>query len=272
MNTFIRALKDRFMIEKEKNDRGGVFGYTQRKMAYNSNKIEGSTLTERQTASIFETGYISNDGETYRAKDVEEMTGHFVLFNFMLDTYLEPINHQLLKAYHSKLKAGVFEDIANGYPIGDYKNRKNIVSDIETSTPGNVEKDLDELLEWYGSLKSIEIKDILEFHSKFEKIHPFQDGNGRIGRILIFKECLKHDISPFIISDNDKYEYYKVLNISQNENDFTHFEEFARKSQNEYYNEIRDFVLIENSMSKISKDRFDKSIVSVEIEDDELEL
>ena len=99
-------------------------------MAYNSNKIEGSTLTERQTASLFETGTIFGEDAVFRAKDVEEMTGHFLMFNYMLQTYQEPLTEDLVKQYHYRLKAGVFEDLANGYPVGEYKNRKNIVSDI----------------------------------------------------------------------------------------------------------------------------------------------
>lgn len=110
-------LKDRLYIEERRQDRSGVYALTQRKLAYNSNRIEGSTLTEKQTASIFETGTIQGDGSVFRTKDVEEMTGHFTMFNYMLSTCEERLSQELIKAYHYRLKAGVFEDIANGYPM-----------------------------------------------------------------------------------------------------------------------------------------------------------
>ena len=172
----VELLLQRFMIESEKNDRSGIYAYTQRKLAYNSNKIEGSTLTEKQTASIFETGTIAADGTIFRTKDIEEMTGHFTMFNHMLKTYEQEISQSLIRSYHYHLKAGVFEDMANGYPIGEYKNRMNIVSDIETSLPGCVEEDMQELLDIYNEKENHSIEDIAEFHAKFEKIHPFQDG------------------------------------------------------------------------------------------------
>ena len=120
----VEQLKKRLQIEFEKQDRSGIYGFTQRNLAYNSNKIEGSTLTERQTASLFETGTIFGEDAIFRAKDVEEMTGHFLMFNYMLQTYQEPLTEDLVKQYHYRLKAGVFEDLANGYPVGEYKNRK----------------------------------------------------------------------------------------------------------------------------------------------------
>ena len=145
-NHFVQELIDRFQIEQKKNDRSGVYAITQRMLAYNSNKIEGSTLTEKQTASLFDTGTLSAEDALIRAKDVEEMTGHFLMFNEMLKTYDQPLSHELIKRYHYKLKSGVFEDIANGYPIGEYKTRRNRVSDIVTALPEEVEARMTELL------------------------------------------------------------------------------------------------------------------------------
>ena len=122
---FVKELINRFQIEFKKNDRSGIYGLTQRMLAYNSNKIEGSTLTEKQTASLFETGSLAQEEILIRAKDVEEMTGHFMMFNEMLKTYDQPLSHELIKSYHFKLKSGVFEDMANGYLVGEYKNRRN---------------------------------------------------------------------------------------------------------------------------------------------------
>ena len=121
--TYMKRLKDRLQIEFKKQDRSGVYGYTQRSMAYNSNRIEGSTLTEKQTASMFETGtlYVDDPDMIFRTKDIEEMNGHFLMFNKMLDTLDLELTEELIKAFHYELKSGVFEDRANGYAIGDYK-------------------------------------------------------------------------------------------------------------------------------------------------------
>ena len=216
----IDDLLKRFKIEFEKNDRSSVYGYTQRKMAYNSNKIEGSTLTENQTASLFDTGTLSSDGELIRSKDVEEATGHFIMFNEMLKTYDEELSEELIKKYHYDLKSGVFEDKANGYAIGDYKKRANTVSNIKVALPDEVEDRMKELLSDYNSKEKHSLYDIVKFHSDYENIHPFQDGNGRTGRIIMFKECLKNNIFPFIIKDELKGEYYKALNNAQINKDY----------------------------------------------------
>lgn len=236
-------LKERFRIEMEKQDRGGVYALTQRKMAYNSNRIEGSTLTEKQTASIFETGTIRADGSVFRTKDVEEMTGHFTMFNYMLDTCGEILSQRLIKEYHYRLKAGVFEDIANGYPIGEYRNRRNMVSDIMTSTPENVEEDMKVLLEDYNSKEPHSLKDLAEFHARFEKIHPFQDGNGRTGRMILFKECLRSCVMPFIIGDDRKAEYYECLNNAQQNEDYEPLIRYFGQEQERYVEMVKDFII-----------------------------
>lgn len=236
-------LKERFRIEMEKQDRGGVYALTQRKMAYNSNRIEGSTLTEKQTASIFETGTIRADGSVFRTKDVEEMTGHFTMFNYMLDTCEEILSQRLIKEYHYRLKAGVFEDIANGYPIGEYKNRRNMVSNIMTSTPEKVEEDMKVLLEDYNSKEPHSLKDLAEFHARFEKIHPFQDGNGRTGRMILFKDCLRSCVMPFIIGDDRKAEYYECLNNAQQNEDYEPLIRYFGQEQERYVEMVKDFIV-----------------------------
>ncbi|MFV0364192.1 MAG: Fic family protein [Suipraeoptans sp.] len=241
-NQMVDLLKRRFHIEAGKQDRGGVYALTQRKMAYNSNRIEGSTLTERQTASIFETGTIRGDGSIFRTKDVEEMTGHFTMFNYMLETCDELLSQTLIKAYHYRLKAGVFEDIANGYPIGEYKNRRNIVSDIMTSTPENVEEDMEALLDSYNEKESHNLKELAKFHAKFEKIHPFQDGNGRIGRMILFKECLRNNVMPFIIGDDRKANYYECLNNAQQNEVYGPLIQFFEQEQERYTEMVKDFI------------------------------
>lgn len=239
----IKCLKERLQIEFEKQDRSGIYGFTQRYLAYNSNKIEGSTLTEKQTANLFETGTFVGEDGIFRAKDVEEMTGHFTLFNYMLQTYQQPLNEELIKEYHYKLKAGVFEDLSNGYPVGEYKNRKNIVSDIETVLPQDVPDKMNQLLHDYeNSAETLE--DIMRFHAAFEKIHPFQDGNGRVGRMLIFKECLRKNIMPLIIESDRKAEYYHFINEAQHEGRYEKLCKFAEEEQEEYQKQVKEFLEI----------------------------
>lgn len=153
-------------------------------MSYNSSRIEGSTLTEKQTASIFYTGTIESeiDSVIVRTKDIEEMTGHFTMFNEMLKTYSEPLSCDLIKRYHHALKSGVFEDVANGYPIGEYKNRRNIVADVVTCPPEKVADEIDRLFEWYKGIDEKTISVLAELHIRYERIHPFQDGDGRTVR------------------------------------------------------------------------------------------
>ena len=170
-------LINRFKIEFEKGDRSSVYGYTQRKMAYNSNRIEGSTLTENQTASLFDTGTLSSDGELIRSKDIEEATGHFVMFNDMLKTYDDELSEELIKSYHYDLKSGVFEDKANGYAIGDYKKRANTVSNIKVALPEEVNDKMKELIFNYNKKEQHSLYDIVKFHAEYENIHPFQDEN-----------------------------------------------------------------------------------------------
>lgn len=240
---FVEALIQRFEIEQKKNDRGGVYALTQRMLAYNSNKIEGSTLTEKQTASLFDTGTLSAEDAVIRAKDVEEMTGHFLMFNEMLKTYGFPLSQELIKRYHYKLKSGVFEDIANGYPIGEYKNRRNMVSNIVTAPPEEVEERMAGLLERYNTVSRHSLADLAQFHAEYEAIHPFQDGNGRTGRVILFKECLKNSIVPFIISDARKADYYHALNAAQTEEDYGPLERVFLAEQEAYRALAEGFIL-----------------------------
>ena len=171
---FLNFILERFKIERRKFDRSGVYAYTQRLLAYNSNKIEGSTLTEEQTASLFDNGTLPKSDDYYRAKDVEEMNGHFLMFNKMLDTLDEPLSQDLIKQFHYELKSGVFEDRANGYAIGDYKQRPNMIGMYQTVRPENVAQEMYLLMDWYNN-QDKKISVLAEFHARYESIHPFQD-------------------------------------------------------------------------------------------------
>lgn len=243
MNTteFIHFLLERFKIEQERRDRSGVYGFTQRLMAYNSNKIEGSTLTEEQTASLFDTGTLPKSDDYYRAKDVEEMNGHFLMFNKMLDTLDVPLNQDLIKQFHYELKSGVFEDRANGYAIGDYKKRANMVGLYQTSLPSKVPEEMDKLLSWYKS-QNTTLETLAEFHVKYESIHPFQDGNGRTGRIILFRECLRHDISPLIIEDAHRPEYLESLKEYREHQTTTNLVSLFKKEQEYYWSQCQYFL------------------------------
>lgn len=242
MNTadFIRNLLERFKIEHTKRDRSGVYGFTQRLLAYNSNKIEGSTLTEEQTASLFDTGILPKTDDYYRAKDVEEMNGHFLMFNKMLDTLDAALDQQIIKSFHFELKSGVFEDRANGYAIGDYKKRPNMIGIHQTTLPSQVPDAMTELLNWYHA-QDVSLETLAEFHARYEIIHPFQDGNGRTGRIILFRECLRHDISPFIIEDANRPEYLEALKAYRQDGTVTALTTLFQKEQEFYFNQCEYF-------------------------------
>ena len=238
---FVEFLLNRFQIEKEKFDRSGVYAFTQRLLAYNSNKIEGSTLTEEQTASLFDHGTLPKSDDYYRAKDIEEMNGHFLMFNRMLDTLTEPLTQELLKQFQYELKSGVFEDRANGYAIGDYKKRPNMIGMYQTVSPEDVVQEMDVLLEWYHNQER-NLSVLAEFHARYESIHPFQDGNGRTGRMLLFRECLKNGILPVVIEDANRNEYLYALKVYREEKSLDKLVELFEKEQQFYLAKCRYFM------------------------------
>ena len=238
---FIQYLLERFKIEHKKRDRSGVYGLTQRLMAYNSNKIEGSTLTEDQTASLFDTGILPKTDDYYRAKDVEEMNGHFLMFNKMLETLDQELSQDLIKQFHYELKSGVFEDRANGYAIGEYKKRANMVGIYETALPSQVNDEMNSLFAWYDA-QDVSLDTLAEFHARYESIHPFQDGNGRTGRLILFRECLRHDIAPFIIEDSNRPEYLEALKAFRQNNSTKELVALFEKEQDYYRQRCQYFL------------------------------
>ena len=237
----IKKLKERLFIEFNKRDRSGIYAVTSRELAYNSNKIEGSTLTENQTASLFDTGLLPVSDNVYRAKDIEEMNGHFLMFNHMLKTLDEDLSEELIKKFHYELKSGVFEDKANGYNIGEYKARPNIAGTMQTSLPVNVSDDMKELLIWYKNSEK-NLRTIALFHLKYEKIHPFQDGNGRTGRRILFREALKNDIIPPIIHDENRVEYIEGIKEYSDTDSSEKLLELLMKEQNKYRKTVKFFL------------------------------
>lgn len=227
--------------ERDCNDRSGIYGFTQRALAYNSNKIEGSTLTEDQTAALFEEGFLPTSQEVYRAKDIEETNGHFLMFNKMLTTINEPLSEDMIKAFHYELKAGVFEDRANGYAIGEYKKWTNTVNRLNTTHPKDVAEKMGELLDWYHGVENKSLETIAMLHAAYELIHPFQDGNGRTGRIIMFRECLANDICPFIVQDKNRAMYVTSLKKAQTEDDYSDLVKYFESEQAEYFERCQYF-------------------------------
>ena len=204
--------------QKEMKLKGNLYHNTQIIFAYNTNHIEGSKLTEDQTRYIYETNTLLTEKESItNLDDIIETANHFKLVDYMLDVADEELTEEMIKEFHKILKEGTSDSRKDWFNVGDYKKLANEAGNMKTALPKNVQKDMMKLMQWYNSLGKITIEDIIEFHYRFECIHPFQDGNGRVGRIIIFKECLKNNIIPFIILDKDKLFYYRGLKEYKNE-------------------------------------------------------
>lgn len=199
--------------EKSSNLKGGIYHKTQIMLTYNTNRIEGSQLSEEQTRYIYETNtlFTENENNTANIDDIIETVNHFHCFDYMLKIVQEPLSEVHLKEFHKILKSNTSDSKKEWFKVGEYKLKPNIVGGFETSKPNDVEKHINELLKKYNEKSQIEILDIIDFHYEFEKIHPFQDGNGRVGRLIMFKECLKHNVIPFILEDKYKFYYYRGL-------------------------------------------------------------
>lgn len=208
MNKLTQFLVD----EYEAHRKGGLYHKTQVQLAYNSNRIEGSKLTEEQTRYIFETRTIGfKDQEAVPVDDIIETANHFVAFDYLLRTVGEPLTEELIKVFHRILKTATADAQKPYFNVGDYKKLANEVGGHETCKPADVEKNMHLLNDWYSSLSDVTIRDLAEYHWRFESIHPFQDGNGRVGRLLLFRECLRNGIMPFVIDNEHKLYYYRGL-------------------------------------------------------------
>lgn len=198
--------------EKKNKIAGGIYHKVQINLTFNSNHIEGSKLTLEQTRYIFETNTISINNKSLNVDDIVETVNHFKCIDMIIESAKKRISEKFIKELHKTLKNGTSGSRLDWFKVGDYKKLPNEVGGKETAELETVSKKMKELLDWYNSLSLVSFDNILDFHYKFEIIHPFQDGNGRIGRLIMFKECLKHDIVPFIIDDNLKLFYYRGLN------------------------------------------------------------
>lgn len=204
-------LLHKFREEKSGGLKGGIYHQTQIKLAYNTNRIEGSKLSEEQTRYIYETNTIfAEDGETtINTDDIIETINHFTCFDYMLDIADEPLTEEHIKKFHYLLKINTSDSRKTWFRVGNYKQLANMVGGKETTLPENVADEMSRLMKAWHTQPGILLTDIIDFHYHFERIHPFQDGNGRVGRLILFKECLAHDILPFIIEDDHKFFYYR---------------------------------------------------------------
>ncbi|MDR1001108.1 MAG: Fic family protein [Clostridiales bacterium] len=192
--------------------KGGLYHQTQIKLAFNSNRIEGSRLSEEQTRYIFETNTIGVEpGEAANVDDIIETVNHFACFDYMLENAGKELCEDMIKGFHRLLKRGTSQERINWFRVGDYKAKPNMVGDTATTPPGKVAQETRRLLAEYSSKIPASFDNIIDFHYRFESIHPFQDGNGRVGRMIMFKECLKNEIMPFIIDHQHKQFYYRGL-------------------------------------------------------------
>lgn len=211
-NTLLQILRD----EKSIRMSGGLYHELQVRMTYNSNHIEGSRLSEDQTRLIFETNTV-DVGEGIPVDDIIETINHFHAIDYVIDTAEEPLTEEIIKELHRILQQSTKDSTLTWFAVGDYKKRANVVGGRETTKPKDVPAQMKALLSEYADIDTVTINDIVRFHYEFERIHPFQDGNGRVGRLIALKECLRFGIVPFIIEDSKKMFYYRGLSEWEHE-------------------------------------------------------
>lgn len=211
--TLLTVLK----AEKTVKLHGGIYHKIQIDLTYNSNHIEGSRLTHDQTRYIFETNTIGVSDGAVKVDDVVETANHFKCIDMVIDSANYALSEAFIKQLHAVLKSGTSDSRLDWFVVGDYKRLPNEVGGMDTTAPENVGAEIKKLLAEYNSIANKTFDDLLDFHYRFERIHPFQDGNGRVGRLLLFKECLRNNIVPFIIEDDLKMFYYRGLKEWRNE-------------------------------------------------------
>ena len=210
-STLPRTLLERMRVEKQQRMRGGIYHKVQVDMTYNSNHIEGSRLTHEQTRLIFETNTIGMEGEAVNVDDVVETANHFRCIDLIIENATRPLRETFIKELHRTLKNGTSDSRLSWFAVGAYKKLANEVGGQETTAPNKVASAMGRLIAEYNKTPDKTLDELLDFHVAFERIHPFQDGNGRVGRLILFKECLRCGIVPFIIDDRHKAFYYRGL-------------------------------------------------------------
>ena len=206
-----KTLLDVLRAEKAAKLHGGIYHRVQIDLTYNSNHIEGSRLTHDQTRFIFETNTIGMSDGAVKVDDVVETANHFKCIDMVIDSAAHVLSEAFIKQLHATLKSGTSNSRQDWFAVGDYKKLPNEVGGMDTAQPEEVASQMKKLLSEYNANKEKSFDDVLDFHYRFERIHPFQDGNGRVGRLVLFKECLRNNIVPFIIDEDTKLYYYRGL-------------------------------------------------------------
>ena len=236
-----QTLLDILKEQKDSKLSGGIYHRIQIDLTYNSNHIEGSRLTHDQTRYIFETNTIGITDESVNVDDIVETTNHFRCIDSVIDNAKYELCEKYIKELHLILKSGTGDSRKDWFKVGDYKKLPNEVGGMETALPENVHTEIRKLLDAYNSKKQITLDEIIDFHVQFERIHPFQDGNGRVGRLIMFKECLKHNITPFIIDEQHKMFYYRGLKEWNTEKGF--LRDTVLSCQDQFYETLKYFRL-----------------------------
>lgn len=234
------SLLFKFRDEQSIKLKSGLYHQTQIRLAYNSNHMEGSRLTEDQTRCIYETQTIGITDGSEKVDDIIETLNHFRCFDYILSVADKELSEEMIKHIHLILKNGTTDSQKEWFAVGDYKKRPNMIGDMTEAThPSKVATEIKNLLKEYRECGNVTFEDIIDFHYQFEKIHPFQDGNGRVGRLIMFKECLKYNIAPFIIEDTLKEFYRRGLMMYPEEKDY--LLDTCRASQDEYKKLLKYF-------------------------------
>lgn len=218
---------------------GNLYEYSIVNFSYNTNKIEGSTLSEDDTRNIFHNNTLLASGQM-NIDDIIEMKNQLSMFDYMLDIAKEPLTEKIIKEFHRILKTNTSDEKKDWFNVGEYKKLANTVGGKNTTNPEDIAEEMKKLLQKYNEKKDVKIEDIIQFHFEFERIHPFQDGNGRVGRMIMFKECLKHSITPFIIQNDIKQYYYRGL--SEFESDKGYLIDTCLSAQDRYKEMVEKFL------------------------------
>ncbi len=212
-----KNLLERLRAEKKSSLKGGIYHKIQIEFTYNSNHIEGNSLTHEQTRYIFETNTIGAENDALNVDDIIETANHFKCIDMIIDNATYKLTEKFIKELHLTLKSGTSDSRKDWFNVGEYKKLPNEVGGKETASPETVAQKIKDLLKSYNERCEHTLEEIIDFHYQFETLHPFQDGNGRVGRLIMFKECLKNNIVPFIIDDSLKLFYYRGLSEWNNE-------------------------------------------------------
>lgn len=236
-------LTEQLLMERKLNYKGGLYHTTQILMTYNTNAIEGSTLTEEHTRTLFETRtLIANKDEIFEVDDIKAAQNHFRAFNYILTNAKKPLTEDMLKKVHELVTEGTYESYQEYFNVREYKSTVNTIGGyIETTPPEKVPQEMKFLVDEYSKKENITVDDIVDFHYKFESIHPFQNGNGRVGRLIMFKECLAHNHVPILIPYQYKAQYLNGLAKYKTEKGF--LRETCLFGQDMYKNHIKNLSL-----------------------------